>query len=1091
MRLLKIKNTFFIIGLLLCLTACEGQDTWCIGSNEDTYSTDGSIINSNSYSILVNGDGSDPSIAYSKGRWVKSGVNVYKDDLVKMSAIGDIVTAKAYGLSADSDSEFDNGGLGYKYIINANSTNATGITSDATSTGDLYNFVINQNITVTTAVCGPYGTSEPTKWTWQNGWNYNAVRCHYEGAKRGDTENFQADDPDCKAIRGCDKNFWGEYSYKGWKCGHRTILTTDIYVTDPDTFDTCPETSANYNCQSNEASNGACYNKTKFIREDGYCDGRHNKGGERVSDTYPYEEFDDAGNKISGHENCGTDESRYNESNVTVPQYNECGINDTCWNTDGYRMYAIQAGVQCPNDERCTHLKQNSGSGSSFAAIGGSLYLQIIAPGSENTTDVTALQDQIDTNNSEITRLEGEIDNLEVTLNGQLDNITYYVYDVNRLQEDTVSLYEGLNSNNQVTIDELKAIDLQYEDTTDGATDLEESLDIFSQQIEATDGSKEWVDTLDYMETQSNAIITDTNNLTVDLNASSDDSKVTTTTTQSLLDYQADSTTILAELNTAIDNAQATETDIETKEQEIADLQAENAQLEQDIMAASNTSNTGLVGGYTAYVKADEFVVSNGKHLKVVISTEDPNVSGTTYTTVTDDLTSISIDYTMPESGNIWLKFEDPDGNYDDNVGSYNVAISTTTTSSTFGAMFMDLVDKIKSVSGSASEQVFKGLTCIGSEKTGNCSEFRKTINAMLLMYVAVFGFLFLFGIIQTNHFDFVTRIVKVAVVIILLRDDSYDFFNDYLFQAFIGLSDTLIANATGAPISNPFDFLDQSIAVVLLDSNTYFKILGLLLQGLIGIVVFILLIYAVIAFVIAIFNAFVIYIMSYLGLAICLAIAPIFIAFLLFKQTQHLFDGWFKSMVRFTIQPVILFIGLIFLNGMLTALLEQIFNFRVCFKCAIPYNFVLPGFDSVGTSTVFCAPWFTTWGGDNFNNSTSASTIVAFPLAITFCMVTNIMKVYSSSMSTKITMKIVEGLSLFTGATKGGGGMDQNPFADIYNAGKGLIGMGKGDVFRRGQALRRASMKKNPEQEEGNSKSHKKLPRKDKRVLPPSMKDE
>ncbi len=285
---------------------------------------------------------------------------------------------------------------------------------------------------------------------------------------------------------------------------------------------------------------------------------------------------------------------------------------------------------------------------------------------------------------------------------------------------------------------------------------------------------------------------------------------------------------------------------------------------------------------------------------------------------------------------------------------------------------------------------------------------------------------------IQTDHVDFIIRIFKVIIIIIILiKPGSFDFFNTYLFSGLMSISNTLIAAAVGAPPDNPFAFLEQSVAVLVLDPITYFKIMSLMFQGLLGIAAFILVVYGAITFVKAIFNAMKVYVMAFVGLAICFALAPIFIPFVLFKRTSELFENWIKAMLRFTIEPVLLFIGLIMLNMMLIAILQQLFNFSACFKCTLPVTFSLPGFSEMPSITLFCIPWFSPWGVDNVGTGLPFVMFFSIPLAITFCILTKIMEIYSKSFASQISSAIFGGGTSVL-SNKPNAGIGMNPFSGI-----------------------------------------------------------
>ncbi len=166
------------------------------------------------------------------------------------------------------------------------------------------------------------------------------------------------------------------------------------------------------------------------------------------------------------------------------------------------------------------------------------------------------------------------------------------------------------------------------------------------------------------------------------------------------------------------------------------------------------------------------------------------------------------------------------------------------------------------------------------------------------------------------------------------------------------------------------------------------------------------------------------------------MALGPIFIVFILFDKTKYLFDTWFKLMVKFTIQPVLLLVGLIIINGMLSSIISEIFSYYVCYKCTIPFTFAIPGFPEVGTTTLFCVSWFSAWGADNVD-SPAAKGLVSIPLAITFCMITSVMRIYTDKLSGDVAKKLTGSSSMLGGGKHKSMGL--NPFSGLNDTMKSV----------------------------------------------------
>jgi len=61
------------------------------------------------------------------------------------------------------------------------------------------------------------------------------------------------------------------------------------------------------------------------------------------------------------------------------------------------------------------------------------------------------------------------------------------------------------------------------------------------------------------------------------------------------------------------------------------------------------------------------------------------------------------------------------------------------------------------------------------------------------------------------------------------------------------------------------------------------------------------------------------------------IALSPLFISFLLFDRTRHLFDGWLNQMVNACLQPIFVFIFFAFFVALLQASINNILATPVC----------------------------------------------------------------------------------------------------------------------------------------------------------------
>ena len=78
------------------------------------------------------------------------------------------------------------------------------------------------------------------------------------------------------------------------------------------------------------------------------------------------------------------------------------------------------------------------------------------------------------------------------------------------------------------------------------------------------------------------------------------------------------------------------------------------------------------------------------------------------------------------------------------------------------------------------------------------------------------------------------------------------------------------------------------------------------------------------------------------------MGLAPLFLTFILFERTKHLFDAWVRFMITYMLEPVVMLTGIIVLTQLFTIYLDYIMNYSVCLKCAVPFSLPFPEVDGV-----------------------------------------------------------------------------------------------------------------------------------------------
>ncbi len=252
-----------------------------------------------------------------------------------------------------------------------------------------------------------------------------------------------------------------------------------------------------------------------------------------------------------------------------------------------------------------------------------------------------------------------------------------------------------------------------------------------------------------------------------------------------------------------------------------------------------------------------------------------------------------------------------------------------------------------------------------------------KVINGVLafvVLYLTFVGIGFVMGTIEMKQQDLIYRVIKVAIVLAVVSPNSWEFFYENFFAAIMGGGIQLMTLVvTGsfsfvdfAKIPNYEFFANQDkmqadpanifqifdgLITQLGSAKLWTKIFNLLLLGFMGFFLFFIVIVAILFYILAVLKSALVYMMSLVIISILIFTAPIFIPMMLFQTTKNLFDGWWKALLSFTLQPIGLFAGIAMFNIIFAATLYSALSFTVCPYCFLGLQ--IPGLD------YFCFFWW------------------------------------------------------------------------------------------------------------------------------------
>lgn len=292
-----------------------------------------------------------------------------------------------------------------------------------------------------------------------------------------------------------------------------------------------------------------------------------------------------------------------------------------------------------------------------------------------------------------------------------------------------------------------------------------------------------------------------------------------------------------------------------------------------------------------------------------------------------------------------WLYFRFQDTYYEDNFGEYKLTIKQGifTQPGFIEKNFDNFNDVIVGVTKLMSKQLFEN------------THFLSMVRALLVLYIVWSAVLFLIGSIQMTTNELLGRLLKFSVISVLISPSSFNFFNTYLLNIFVGNDPNSnyagVAQEIAGYIERVTLFYDPSspntprfampeyptplsvfdIILQLISSlNLHTKVWALFFYR--WYFCYIIIIYMGIFFLVAIvLRGTMLWFIASLRIAILLAVAPLFIMFYLFNITKTYFDNWLKQMMGASLTLIIVAASMALMIGLLTSQIQNLLNYQVC----------------------------------------------------------------------------------------------------------------------------------------------------------------
>lgn len=254
---------------------------------------------------------------------------------------------------------------------------------------------------------------------------------------------------------------------------------------------------------------------------------------------------------------------------------------------------------------------------------------------------------------------------------------------------------------------------------------------------------------------------------------------------------------------------------------------------------------------------------------------------------------------------------------------------------------------------------------------------FPRLFSAVLLLYIVLFGMMVALGMVELKLGDALVRLAKIGFIYAMVSPGGFDFFFNIAGDFFILGTDQLINEIVlrMRVFSNALGELDHSSVQRFLNAggaedggSSYdiaarapaFRVLDLVIMQLFsepaihfylaclvnipyGWFYLVILLMGILFYLPAVASAVWIYLIANIAKTLLLAVAPIFVTFILFQHTRPYFDSWLRNLILFSLQPILMFTFLAMYSIMIDVALNSAFaSGENLLACLTPHRFIL-----------------------------------------------------------------------------------------------------------------------------------------------------
>lgn len=268
-----------------------------------------------------------------------------------------------------------------------------------------------------------------------------------------------------------------------------------------------------------------------------------------------------------------------------------------------------------------------------------------------------------------------------------------------------------------------------------------------------------------------------------------------------------------------------------------------------------------------------------------------------------------------------------------------------------------DRLDSSKNRSDGMVARIFRNILT---------NKFVRFTRAILALYVVVYGFRVIFGFKKDqndrsviNQKDLMVTLFKVMVIVTITSPTAYTFFSQvvirFVIDGTIGIIDLIasifpngfasdsLTSLTGS-LQNPNNTMSlaRNFAIVdeilnfFADKTIFTKAMAFSFNlsemfGA-GLIISIVLIMVLLYYAYKLLQSIIPFIFVLLQFTLVLPLAPLFVLFMLFKETSFLFQNWLKFIFSKCLELVAFFTAFYFCTSIIDNFIKTLLNYKVCF---------------------------------------------------------------------------------------------------------------------------------------------------------------